>query len=125
ITASAFGFIAICIFVIGAWDIFTEARSQTPAPQGQMSPAELSAAIEAQREASAKLTRSELFDQRFQELSAMLQQTGTVAVIVQLQVAFRPEGEIRQAERLAQRAAIRQTQDELLNELSGLAASVK
>jgi len=90
-----------------------------------MSPAELSAAIEAQREASAKLTRSELFDQRFQELSAMLQQTGTVAVIVQLQVAFRPEGEIRQAERLAQRAAIRQTQDELLNELSGLAASVK
>jgi hypothetical protein len=52
-TASAFGFIAICIVVIGAWDIFTEARTQTPAPQEQMSPAELSAAIEAQREASA------------------------------------------------------------------------
>jgi hypothetical protein len=42
-TALAFGFIAICIVVIGAWDIFTEARSQTPGPQGQMSPAELGA----------------------------------------------------------------------------------
>lgn len=37
-TTSAFGFIAICIVVIRAWDIFTEARTQTPAPQGQMSP---------------------------------------------------------------------------------------
>jgi hypothetical protein len=43
LTASALGFIAIFIAVIGAWDLFTEARSQTPAPQEQMSPAELSA----------------------------------------------------------------------------------
>ena len=56
-TATAFGFIAICIVVIGAWDIFTEARSQTSAPQEQMSPAELSVAIEAQRQAYAYLTR--------------------------------------------------------------------
>ena|SRR5215470_9333083 len=34
-----------------------------------MSPAELSAAVEAQREVSAKLTRSASFDQRFRKLS--------------------------------------------------------
>ena len=51
LTASAIGFIAVFIFVIEAWDIFTEARSQTPVTQEQMSPAELSAAIEAQRQA--------------------------------------------------------------------------
>jgi hypothetical protein len=56
--ASALSFIASCIAVIGAWDIFTEARSQTPVTQEQVSAAELSAAIEAQRQASAKLTRS-------------------------------------------------------------------
>jgi hypothetical protein len=54
LTASAFGFIVICIAVIEAWDIFTEARSQTPAPQEQMPPAELSAAIEAQRQSYAE-----------------------------------------------------------------------
>jgi hypothetical protein len=53
LTALALAFIAIWIAVIGAWDIFTEARSQTPAPQEQMFPAELSTAIEAQRQISA------------------------------------------------------------------------
>jgi hypothetical protein len=62
LTASALGLIAICIAVIGAWDIFTEASSQKPAPQEQMSPAELSTAIEAQRQAYAKLTRSATFN---------------------------------------------------------------
>jgi hypothetical protein len=77
-TASAFGFIATCIVVIGAWDIFTEARSQTPAPLGQMSPAELSAAAEAQREATAKLTRSSTFDQRLQKLREKAQKIGDI-----------------------------------------------
>jgi hypothetical protein len=85
-TASAFSFIAISIVVIGAWDIFTEARSQTPAPQGQMSPAELSAAIDGQREASAKLTRSASFDQRSRKLSdkanCVINRAATVRSIV-------------------------------------------
>ena len=78
LTASALGFIAVCIAVIGAWDLFTEARSQTPAPPEQMSPAELSAGIEAQRQISAKLTRSATFDQRLQKLSEKTQRKGTV-----------------------------------------------
>jgi hypothetical protein len=67
LTALALGFIAICVAVIGAWDIFTEARSQTPAPQEQMSPAELAVAIDAQRQASPKLTRSATFNQRIRK----------------------------------------------------------
>jgi len=73
LTASALCFIAICIAVIGAWDLFTEARSQTPAPQEQMFPAELSAAVEAQRQSYAKQTRSATFDQRLQKLSEKTQ----------------------------------------------------
>lgn len=106
----------------GVSPIHPSASSQV---QVEVTAAQFEAALKAQKQADAKLTRSASAEQRFQELGASLQQTGTVAVIVQLQVAFRPEGEIQQAERLAQRAAIRQTQDELLNELSGLAASVK
>ena len=71
LTTLALGFIVIYIIVIivvGAWGLFPGARSQTLTPQEQMSPAELSAAIEAQREASAKLTRSATFDQRFRKL---------------------------------------------------------
>jgi hypothetical protein len=67
LTASVFSFRTICIYVIGALGIFPRAMSQTLAPQEQMSPAELSAAIEAQRQASAKLTRNASFDQRLQK----------------------------------------------------------
>src|SRR5215510_14991387 len=117
LTTSAFGFIAICIVVIGAWGIFPNVKSQTlgNGPQEKVSADELSAAIEAQKQADAKLTRGESAERRFQDLSAKLQQTGAVRVIVRLRVAFRPEGTMQQAERLAQRAAIRQAQDELLN----------
>jgi hypothetical protein len=81
LTASALGLIAICIAVIGAWDIFTEASSKNPAPPEQMSPAELLVAIGAQRQAYVKLTRSATFDQRLQKLSEKTQRKGTVAVI--------------------------------------------
>src|SRR5262252_3859260 len=125
-TASAFGFIAICIVVIGAWDIFTEARSQTPAPQRQMSPVELSAAIEAQREASARLTRSATFDQRFRKLSERAQKKGTVSVIVRVRAAFRPEGQITSvAEVLAQRKVIEEAQDQMLSWLRYAPSSLK
>jgi hypothetical protein len=125
-TASAFGFIATCIVVIGAWDIFTEARSQPPAPQGQMSPAELSAAIEAQREASAKLTRSATFDQRFRKLSERAQKKGTVSVIVRVRAPFRPEGQISNAaETLAQRAVIKEAQDQMLSWLRYVPSTLK
>jgi subtilisin len=86
--------------------------------QGQdgVTEAQFAAALEAQKKADAKLTRGKSAERRFQELSAKLQRTGAVRIIVQLRVAFRPEGAMRQAaERLAQRAAIRQAQDELLN----------
>jgi len=89
--------------------------------QDQVTAAQLAAALEAQKQADAKLTRGESAERRFQELSARLQQTaGTTPVIVQLAVAFRPEGEIQtEAERLAQRAAIRQAQDDLLDSVFG------
>ena len=62
------------------------------------------------------MTRGESAQQRFQELSAKLQRAKAVRVIVRLRVAWRPEGAIQQAaELLAQRAVIRQAQDELLN----------
>src|SRR5215813_1311333 len=125
-TASAFGFIAICIVVIGAWDIFTEARSQIHAPQEQMSPAELSAAIEAQREASAKLTRSASFDQRFRKLSERAQKKGTVSVIVRVRAAFRPEGQMSSAaEALAQRVVIKEAQDQMLSWLRCVPSTLK
>jgi subtilisin len=91
--------------------------------QGQdgVTAAQLAEALKAQKQADAKLTRGESAERRFQELSAKIQQTaGTTPVIIQLQVAFRPEGEIQQeAEILAQRAAIRQAQDALLNSVFG------
>src|SRR5262245_4631331 len=96
--------------------------------QDHVTAAQLAAALEAQKQADAKLTRGESAERRFQELSANLEQTaGTAPVIIQLQVAFRPEGEIQQeAEILAQRAAIRQAQDELLNSVFvGIPASLK
>src|SRR5215510_3476229 len=125
-TALAFGFIAICIVVIGAWDIFTEARSKTPASQKQMSPAELSAAIEAQREASAKLTRSATFDQRLQKLREKAQKKGSVSVIVKVRAAFRPEGKISSAaEVLAQRAVIEEAQDQMLSWLRYVPSTLK
>ena len=104
--ALALASIAIWIAVIEAWDIFTEAKSQTPAPQEQMFPAEFSAAIEAQRQSYAKLTRSATFDQRLQKLSEKAQRKGTVWVIARVRAEFRPEGQISNAaELLAQREA--------------------
>jgi subtilisin len=89
--------------------------------QDRVSAAQLAAALDAQKQADAKLTRSESDERRFQELSEKIQQTaGTAPVIVQLAIAFRPEGEIQtEAERLAQREAIRQAQDQLLNSVFG------
>jgi hypothetical protein len=60
---------AVCIIVIGAWDIFPGAGSQALAPQDQVSAAELSAAVERQRQAAAELTRGATFDQQSQKLS--------------------------------------------------------
>jgi hypothetical protein len=45
-------------------------------------PAELLAAIEAQKQAAARLTRSASFDQRFRKLSEQARKKGTVPVIV-------------------------------------------
>jgi hypothetical protein len=104
--ASALGFIAISIAVIGAWNIFTEARSQTPSPQEQMSPAEFLAAIDAQRQASAKSTRSAIFDRRLQKLSEKAQKKGTVPVIVKAPAAFRPEGQIMNAAEASARCKV-------------------
>jgi subtilisin len=113
---SAVGIVAVCMFLIGDLGIFPHARSQTLSngPQENVSAGELAAAVEAQKQADAKLTRGESAERRFQELGAKLQQRGALRVIVQLRVAWRPEGVIQQAERLAQRASISQAQDDLL-----------
>jgi hypothetical protein len=67
ITTAVFGLIAVFVIMIAAWNLFPEARSQTldNAPQVIVSPEELSAAIEAQRQIATNLTRSASFDQRF------------------------------------------------------------
>src|SRR5215470_15906164 len=124
--ASALIFIAICTIVIGAWDVFPGARSQALGPQEQVSAAELSAAIEAQREASAKLTRSASFDQSIQELIEIARKKGTVSVMVQVRAAFRPEGQISSAaETLAQRQVIGEAQDQMLSWLRYIPDSAK
>ena len=120
---SAVGLVGVCMFLIGDLGMFPNVRSQTLSnwPQEKAPAGELAAAVEAQKQADAKLTRGESAERRFQEMGARLQLTaGTTPVIVRLAVAFRPEGEIQQeAERLAQRADIRQKQDQLLSSVFG------
>jgi subtilisin len=126
LTTSALGFIAISIIMLGAWNIFPGAKSQTLAPQNQVSTAELSAATEAQRQVAAKLTRSASFDQRFQKLSDKARKNGIVPVIVKVRAAFSPEGYITSAaEQLAQRKVIKEAQDRLLAGLRYEPASLK
>jgi subtilisin len=128
ITTSAFCLIAVFIIVIGTWDLFPEARSQTldKTPQERVSADELSAAIEAQRLAAANLTRSASFDQRLSKLRDIAQKNGTVSVIVRVRAPFRPEGQIlNAAERLAQRAVIKETQDRLLTWLRYVPSTLK
>jgi hypothetical protein len=62
--ASTVCLIAVCMIAIGTWNLFPEANSQTMdnASQERVSEEELSAAIEAQRQSSANLTRSASFD---------------------------------------------------------------
>jgi subtilisin len=117
LTVLAFSLIAISILVIGAWEIFPKALSKTLSntTQDQVSAAELSAAIDALRQDSAKLTRSASFDQRFRKLSEKAQKNGSVPVIVKVRAAFRPEGYMTgAAEGLAQRKVIEEAQDRLL-----------
>jgi subtilisin len=126
LTASALGFMAICITLSGAWDMFPEASSQTRRPQEQMPPAEVSAAIEAQRQASAKLTRSASFDQRFRKLIETAQKSGTVPVVVKVRAAFRPEAQLSSAaELLAQRKVIEEAQDQMLSWLKYVPSTLK
>jgi hypothetical protein len=65
ITKSVFGLIAVFVIVIAACNLFPGTGSQTldNAPQERGSAEELSAAIEAQRQIAANLTRSASFDQ--------------------------------------------------------------
>jgi subtilisin len=128
LTTSALGLITICILVIVTWNMFPVAMSQTldKATQDQDSAAELSAAIEAQRQVAAKLTRSASFDQRFQKLSEKAQKNGIVSVIVKVRAGFKPEGYITSAaDRLAQRKVIEEAQDRLLAGLSYEPSSLK
>src|SRR5215470_8991616 len=71
-------------------------RSGAPSQgQDEVTVAQFAAALESQKQSDAKLTRGESAERRFQELSAKLQRTGSVRIIVQLRVAFRPEGAAR------------------------------
>jgi subtilisin len=128
LTTAVLSLIAICLIAIGAWDIFPRAKSQTldRAAQENVSAGELSAAIEARREASARLTRSASFDQKLRKLSDEAQKKGTVPVIVKLRAAFRPEGQISNAaEALAQRKVIEEAQDQLLSRLRYVPSTLK
>src|SRR5262249_30352551 len=100
--------------------------SKTITPQERISPAELLAAIEAQKQASTKLTRSASFDQRLQKLSERARKKGTVSVIVKVRAAFRPEGRISSAaEVLAQRSVIGEAQDQMLSWLRYVPSTLK
>src|SRR5262245_14931864 len=80
--------------------------------QNEVTAAQFAAALEAHKQASARLTRSQSAEQKFQELSAKLQKRGTVRILLQLRVEFRPEGEIQQiAGQRAQGIVIKQVQD--------------
>jgi subtilisin len=126
LTASALVFIAICTIVIGAWDVFPGARSQALGPQGQVAADELATAIEAQRQTSARLTRSASFDQRFQQLVDKAQKKGTVQVIIRVRAAFKPEGQMSNAaEVLAQRSVITEAQDRILSSLRYVPSTLK
>jgi len=63
--ASALGFIAVCVIVIVAWEILPGVRSQTLAPQDQVSAEELPAAIEVRRRSAAELSRSATFFRQY------------------------------------------------------------
>jgi len=92
----------------------------TAASQDRPTAAEVAAAIEEQKQEAANMARSQLAEQKFQGLSAKAQLGGTVSVIVQLRVVFRPEGDLLSASSVqAQRAVIGQTQDSLIKELTG------
>jgi subtilisin len=126
LTTSALGFIAICVIVAGVWDMFPVARSQTTAPQEQAPAVGLSAAVEAQRKAAAKLTRSASFDERYRKLSDKARKKATVPVIVRVRAPFQPDGQMMSAaERLAQRKVIEEAQDRLLAGLSYVPSSLK
>lgn len=126
LTIPVLSLITICIIVIGVWDLLPGAKSQTLALQEQVSADELSAAVAAQREAAAQLTRSATFDQRFQKLTDKARKKGNVSLIVKVRAVFQPEGQISGAtEQLAQSRAIEEAQDRLLAELRYVPSSVK
>jgi len=92
----------------------------TAASQDKPTAAEVAAAIEEQKQEAANMARSQLAEQKFQELNAKAQSGGMAPVIVQLRVAFRPEGDLLNAAKVqAQRVLINQTQDSLMKELTG------
>src|SRR5262245_22076010 len=106
---------ALFIDLIPTWNPHSIAASQD-----KTTAAEVAAAIEEQKQEAANMARSQLADQKFQELNAKARLNGTAPVIVKLRVAFRPEGELLNTARVqAQRAVINQTQDLLMNELTG------
>jgi subtilisin len=127
-TASILGLTITCIFVIGAWNVFPKAKSQTlnSAIQEKVSSDELAAAIEVQKQSSAKLARSASFNQRFQQLVDKAQKKGTVQVIIRVRAAFRPEGQLSNAaEVLAQRSVITEAQDQMLSWLRYVPSTLK
>jgi len=107
---------AFCLLSLSPiWDTHFSASSQD-----KVGTAEVTAALQVQQQAAANLTRSETAQQKFEELSAKAQVDDWVPVIVKLRVAFRPEGDmLLTAEREAQRVAITQSRDQLMNGLSG------
>jgi subtilisin family serine protease len=107
--------VALLVLLLPIWNPHSIAASQD-----KPAAAEVAAAVEEQKQEAVNLARSQLAEQKFQELSAKAQSGGTVSVIVQLRVAFRPEGEMLSAASVqAQRDVIHQTQDSLMKEMSG------
>src|SRR5215510_1165545 len=106
---------ALFIDLIPTWNPHSIAASQD-----KTIAAEVAAAVEEQKQEAANMARSQLAEQKFQELNAKAQSGGTVSVIAQLRVAFRPEGDLLNAAKVqAQRDVIHQTQDSLMKELTG------
>src|SRR5262245_34510493 len=99
--------LSFCLLVLLIELIPTWSPHSTAASQDKTTAAEVAAAIEEQKQEAANMARSQLADQKFQELNAKARLGAMAPVIVKLRVAFRPEGELLNAAKVqAQRAVI-------------------
>jgi subtilisin len=109
LTTSVFGLLAICIIVIGSWNIFPAAMSRTLAPQERAS---------VSLGKTVKSAHGAFSHTKNDKVMTAGQSAIDTPVIVDLNAPFTPEGYLSSDQIQTQRAAISQAQTNLLNSLS-------